>query len=130
MKYINGGVVKCMTREILVVDDQPGIRMLLQEVFSDEGYSVTAAETGKEALGQLYAHSFDLLVLDYKLPIVDGPEVLKQLERDNVLVPVIVMSGLAEDIRKEINEFSIVRKIFAKPFNIQEVSDFAKDIFE
>ncbi|WP_010531560.1 response regulator [Lentibacillus jeotgali] len=118
-----------MTKEILVVDDQPGIRMLLQEIFSDEGYSVSTAETGKEALDQLYARSFDLLILDYKLPIVDGSEVLKRLERDQISVPAIVMSGL-DDIRKEINGFSIVRKVFAKPFNIQEVSDFVKGFLE
>ncbi|TFJ93382.1 response regulator [Lentibacillus salicampi] len=119
-----------MKKEILVVDDQPGIRMLLQELFTDEGYNITTAETGKEALEKLYARSFDLLMLDYKLPLVDGADVLKQMERDEFNVPAIVMSGLAEDIKKEIKQFSIVRKVFAKPFNIQEVSRFVKSILD
>ncbi|GGK07586.1 sporulation initiation phosphotransferase F [Lentibacillus kapialis] len=119
-----------MTKAILVVDDQPGIRMLLQEIFNDEGYSVTTAESGKEALDSLYDRPFDLLMLDYKLPIIDGTEVLKQMERDQITVPAIVMSGLVEDVTKGINEFSIVKKVVAKPFNIQEVSEFVKRVLE
>ncbi|HLS09954.1 response regulator [Lentibacillus sp.] len=119
-----------MSKEILVVDDQPGIRLLLQEIFIAEGYSVTTAETGKEALEWLYARSFDLVMLDYKLPIVDGSEVLRQLERDQVLVPAIVMSGMGDDIRNELKQYSIVREVFAKPFNIKEVSRFVKSILD
>jgi|SRR5699024_269407 DNA-binding response OmpR family regulator len=124
------GVAKRMSKEILVVDDQPGIRLLLQEIFIAEGYSVTTAETGKEALEWLYARSFDLVMLDYKLPIVDGSEVLRQLERDQVLVPAIVMSGMGDDIRNELKQYSIVREVFAKPFNIKEVSRFVKSILD
>ncbi|SFB26165.1 two-component system, response regulator, stage 0 sporulation protein F [Lentibacillus halodurans] len=119
-----------MTKEILVVDDQAGIRMLLQEVFTDEGFSVTTAETGKEALDKIYAGSFDLLMLDYKLPVVDGSQVLKQLEHDQIFIPAIVMSGLAEDAGEELKHFGIIRKVFAKPFSIQEVSRFVKSILE
>ncbi|MFD1361622.1 response regulator [Lentibacillus salinarum] len=111
-----------MTKKILVADDQPGIRMLLKEVFIDEGYDVTTVETGKEALDRIYAGSFDLLVLDYKLPVVDGVDVLKQLENDRVVIPAIVMSGLADDMKSALKQSRIVDEIFAKPFNIQEVS--------
>lgn len=119
-----------MTKEILVADDQAGIRMLLQEMFADEGYHVTTVETGKEALDKIYAGSFDLLMLDYKLPIVDGSQVLSQLEQDRIFIPAIIMSGLAEDARKELKDFSFIRKVFAKPFNIQEVSRFVKHILD
>ncbi|QKY70495.1 response regulator [Lentibacillus sp. CBA3610] len=117
-----------MTKKILVVDDQPGIRMLIQEVFMEEGYDVTTAETGKEALDKLYRESFDLLILDYKLPVVDGLEVLNQLEHNQIYIPAIVMSGLAEDARKDLQQFSLIKEVFAKPFNIQELNSFVKRI--
>ncbi|ALX49869.1 response regulator [Lentibacillus amyloliquefaciens] len=117
-----------MTKEILVVDDQPAIRMLLQEVLKGEGYEVALAETGKEALDKVYAGSYDLLILDYKLPVVDGVQVLRQLENDQVPLPAIVMSGLAEEVRTESLQFNLVKEVFAKPFNIQEISGFVQKV--
>ncbi|WP_164667557.1 response regulator [Virgibacillus doumboii] len=117
-----------MKKEILVVDDQPGIRLLLQEIFTNEGYQVTAVETGKEALDTIYNGSYDLVMLDYKLPVVDGIQVIQQLEHDNFTTPLIVMSGLAEDIVKELKAYSLVKKVLAKPFNVQEMCTLTKKL--
>ncbi|MFD1036880.1 response regulator [Virgibacillus byunsanensis] len=116
-----------MEKEILVVDDQPGIRLLLQEIFTNEGYKVTTAITGREALDKLYNKPYDLLILDYKLPIMDGGKVLQQLEAANIDIPAILMSGLAEDMIKEY-QGSLVKGILAKPFNVQYVCDLVKSI--
>ncbi|MFC4558100.1 response regulator [Virgibacillus kekensis] len=115
-------------KKILVVDDQLGIRLLLQEVFSNEGYQVKTVQTGQEALDVIYEESFDLLMLDYKLPVVDGVQVLQQLDRDNYYIPTIVMSGLAEDIIKESQRFSLVKKVLPKPFNVQDVCGIAEEL--
>src|SRR5690625_527709 len=64
--------VLSMQKEILVVDDQPGIRLLLTDIFENDGYKVNTAETGQEALDKIYKNFFDLIILDYKLPILDG----------------------------------------------------------
>ncbi|MGP4106182.1 response regulator [Virgibacillus sp. L01] len=117
-----------MKKEILVVDDQPGIRLLLQEIFTNEGYHVTLAKTGKEALNILDNSSFDLLMLDYKLPVVDGVQVIQQLEHDKVEIPIILMSGLSEEIVEESQKFKLVKKVLEKPFNVQDVSDFTKSL--
>ncbi|SDQ12708.1 two-component system, response regulator, stage 0 sporulation protein F [Virgibacillus subterraneus] len=117
-----------MKKEILVVDDQPGIRLLLQEIFTNQGYRVTTAKTGKEALDELNKSSYDLIMLDYKLPVVDGVEVIQQLERDKIEVPAILMSGLAEDIMKESQNYDMVKKVLAKPFNVKDVCDYTKSL--
>ncbi|WP_174614958.1 response regulator [Virgibacillus ihumii] len=117
-----------MTRKILVVDDQPGIRLLLQEVFTNEGYHVTTVTTGKEALDNLFSTEFDLIMLDYKLPIVDGVEVLRKMNDRDITTPAIIMSGLPEDISTETEQLSPVKKILAKPFNVQEVCDFTRSL--
>lgn len=102
------------------MDDQIGIRLLLKEVLKNEGYEIEEATTGKEAIEQINSKGFDLLILDYKLPIMDGTEVLKKLEKDNVEIPAIVMSGLIENIASEAKKFKLVKSIIAKPFNINE----------
>ena len=125
-----GGGNRKMGEEILVVDDQPGIRLLLTDILTDAGYNTTTASTGKEALDKLKEKRFSLILLDYKLPIIDGVEVLKKIEKQNLNVPAIVMSGLAEKIEDELKGYPLVKDLLAKPFNIQEIPEMIKGIIE
>lgn len=117
-----------MYEEILIVDDQPGIRLLLSDILLNDGYRVTTASTGKEALNKIRERKFDLIILDYKLPLIDGKGVLEKLQQDGIHIPVIVMSGLVESFEKEIKKLPLVKKILAKPFNILEISETVKNI--
>ncbi|ASK62061.1 response regulator [Virgibacillus phasianinus] len=119
-----------MKKHILVVDDQPGIRFLLDEVFTNEGYQVTTAITGKDALDRVHARTFDLIMLDYKLPVMDGVNVLQQLEAENIIIPSILMSGLVEEIMHEEDNCALIEHIVAKPFNILEVCEMVNGLLE
>lgn len=117
-----------MQKEILIVDDQPGIRLLLTDIFENEGYRVVTAETGREALDKIYKNSFDLLILDYKLPILDGLEVLERLEQEKIMIPAILMSGLVEEMRVEAKQYSLLKEILAKPFDVKSISELVQTI--
>ncbi len=119
-----------MEEEILVVDDQPGIRLLLTDILSDAGYNTTTASTGKEALDKLQEKPFALILLDYKLPVIDGVDVLKRIEKENLKLPAIVMSGLAEKIEEDMKSYPLVKELLAKPFNIQEIPAMVKRIIQ
>ncbi|SMF94143.1 DNA-binding transcriptional response regulator, NtrC family, contains REC, AAA-type ATPase, and a Fis-type DNA-binding domains [Methylomagnum ishizawai] len=80
---------------ILVVDDEPDIRRLLQEILEDEGYAVHVAENGAVARELRSAHKPDLILLDIWMPDEDGISLLKDWLRDETLGPVIMMSGHA-----------------------------------
>ncbi|KGP74158.1 response regulator [Pontibacillus yanchengensis] len=119
-----------MTKSVLVVDDQPGIRMLLEEVIKTEGYQILLAQTGQEAIDQVLKHQPDLMLVDLKLPIKDGMQVVKELEEEERIVPTIIMSGLAED-ELEGKEFSSnIKGVIAKPFNIQDVREMIIGLLE
>ena len=120
--------LKLMNRQILVVDDQPGIRMLLSDVFKSKGYQVQTANTGAEALEILSRSSFDLLVIDYQLPIVDGAGVLNELKKRNMQIPTIMISGLIEELSQETVCMEYVKEIFSKPFNIRDVCSAVQSI--
>lgn len=109
------------SKELLIVDDQPGIRLLLTDVLTSEGYSVTTANTGKEAVELLMEKEFSLVILDYKIPIIDGLGVLKRIEEAGIQTSAIIMSGLVEKIENELEAFPQVKKLLAKPFNIHEI---------
>ncbi len=64
-----------MAGKILIVDDQFGIRILLNEVFQKEGYETYQAANGVQALDLFAKHSPDLVLLDMKIPGMDGVEI-------------------------------------------------------
>lgn len=79
---------------ILVVDDEPDIRNLLQEILEDEGYVVSTADDGKSARQILHTYQPDLILLDIWMPDVDGITLLKEwAEAGELAMPVIMMSG-------------------------------------
>ncbi|MFP5344830.1 MAG: sigma-54-dependent transcriptional regulator, partial [Gammaproteobacteria bacterium] len=79
---------------ILVVDDEPDIRHLVQEILEDEGYEVQAAENGAAAREKRRTRRPDLILLDIWMPDVDGVTLLKEWSVEDALaVPVIMISG-------------------------------------
>jgi len=83
---------------ILAVDDNRMNRLKLVRMLEKEGYDVSQAEGGREALTMLRSNAFDLVLLDIVMPEIDGFEVLKQMKEDSALcnVPVIVVSAVEE----------------------------------
>jgi DNA-binding NtrC family response regulator len=80
--------------EILVVDDEPGIRELMREILEEEGYEVRMAENGVAARAALDAKIPDLVLLDIWMPDVDGVTLLKEWKSQGRLtMPVVMMSG-------------------------------------
>jgi two-component system response regulator (stage 0 sporulation protein F) len=116
-----------MKKEILIIDDQPGIRMLLTDVLENEGYKVTTAADGKEAVNKLYQHTYNLMIVDYKLPLISGVEILQRLRRDKMEIPTIVISGLAGEIEKELADYHLVKEVLAKPFDIHQLLEMVKN---
>ena len=81
---------------ILVVDDELGIRDLLSEILNDEGHSVDVAENATQARVARATHNYDLVLLDIWMPDTDGVSLLKEWATAGVLtMPVIMMSGHA-----------------------------------
>ncbi|WP_338845511.1 response regulator [Massilia sp. W12] len=81
---------------ILVVDDEMGIRELLSEILSDEGHAIQTAENAQQARDIRAQGAPDLVLLDIWMPDTDGVTLLKEWQRDGLLtMPVIMMSGHA-----------------------------------
>jgi CheY-like chemotaxis protein len=79
--------------KILLVDDDPAIRRVLTRLLAGEGYSVSSACSGAEAIHFASRVDFDLVLLDLKMPGMDGWDVYEQLASRNPLLPVIVITA-------------------------------------
>ncbi len=80
-------------RKILVVDDEPNIRLVYREVLSDGGYEVLEAESGKETFEILNREPIDLVVLDIKLRSESGLDVLQKMTNEFPNLPVVLCSA-------------------------------------
>ncbi len=81
---------------VLVVDDEEAIRHLIQHFLTEEGYGVLQAADGKEGLDLLRDKSIDLILLDLKMPGMNGPEFLRQMRRQGLELPVIIITGFPD----------------------------------
>ena len=109
-----------MSRTILVVDDEPRIREILDAYLRREGYEPVLAATGEEALDLLRRREPALVLLDLGLPDLDGLEVLRRMRaaRD---VPVIVVTARAEEVDRLVGLQVGADDYVTKPFSPREV---------
>jgi len=70
-----------MKKKILIVDDEVQLRDMLKEELKDAGYEVDTAENGQAGLSKLKEYKPDLIILDIKMPIMDGYEFFKELKK-------------------------------------------------
>jgi DNA-binding NtrC family response regulator len=80
-------------KEIMVVDDEAGIRALLSDALMQKGYSVTLAEDGMDSLRQMGKHRYDLLITDINMPKLNGLELIKMMKKRGRREKVILISG-------------------------------------
>ncbi len=78
---------------ILVVDDEQAIRKALKEILEYEKHEVDLAKDGFEAIDKVKNQQFDLMLLDIKMPKIDGIEVLEKIQKINPELPVIIITG-------------------------------------
>ncbi|MBU5594844.1 response regulator [Amphibacillus sp. MSJ-3] len=112
-----------MNKKVLIVDDQRGIRFLLEEIIRSEGYRVRSCENGIQAFAEIERGEPDLIIVDYQLPIKNGAEIIKELESKGYLIPTIVMSGLIEEVKEVTAELQSVKDYFSKPFDIVKAKE-------
>lgn len=107
--------------KLLIVDDQFGIRILLNEIFQKEGYKTFQAANGVQALNLVQNERPDLVILDMKIPGMDGLEILKRVKKLDQTIKVIIMTAYGElDMIQEAIENGAITH-FSKPFDIDEI---------
>ncbi|MCX8021539.1 MAG: response regulator [Syntrophorhabdaceae bacterium] len=82
--------------KILVVDDEENIRLLYKEELEEEGYDVELASNGLEAFEKAKENDFDLIVMDIKMPVMDGIQALNEIKKVKKDQPIILCSAYGE----------------------------------
>lgn len=113
--------IALMATRVLVVDDEPKIRDVLRRYLMADGFEVSEAATGEEGLERLRAFHPDVVVLDVRLPGMDGFEVLAELRKTSTAY-VLMLTARAEEVDKLLGLTLGADDYVSKPFSPREVS--------
>jgi DNA-binding response OmpR family regulator len=105
---------------ILVIDDDPQIRALLQEYLSENGLRVSAASTGKQMLQILADEPIDLIILDLRLAGEDGMAIARSL-RDQSAIPIVMLTGVRDEADRVMGLELGADDYLTKPFSPREL---------
>ena len=115
-------------QSILVIDDEPAIRDMLQIALDAAGFKVGLAEDAKQAYPIIIDTPPDLILLDWMMPGTSGIELLRRLRRDEINVPVIMLTAKVEEASKIAGLDSGADDYIAKPFSPRELVSRVKAI--
>ena len=108
---------------VLLIDDEQFYFKLIRKTLKEAEYELEYAQSGNEGLSKIPAYNPELLIVDLKLPGMDGFQVLERLRRDQKFshIPVIVITGNVEQTPDEIRKSLAVDRVLAKPFRASEL---------
>jgi DNA-binding response OmpR family regulator len=117
-------------KPILVVDDEKNVRLTLAEALAGARYPVDAVASGEEALARLDAREYALVLLDLRLPGMDGLDVLKEIERRRPDVPVVILTAHGTVDAAVTAVKAGARRFMLKPFTVEEIRAVAAEVLD
>ncbi|MEO8378997.1 MAG: response regulator [Acidobacteriota bacterium] len=103
----------------LVVEDDPAIRRLVEKLLTRRDVDIDTAHDGLEAVRKLRANRYSVIILDLMVPEINGFELIEFLKRENVKVPVAVVSAVSQQALTRL-DLDIVKLVISKPFDVDE----------
>ncbi|MEK3905473.1 MULTISPECIES: response regulator [unclassified Paenibacillus] len=117
-------------QKVLIVDDEEVLRMLIEDTLEDlENVEVHTAENGGEALARLASEPYDLVILDYMMPVMTGIEVLSELDGElKSRTPIMMLTAKAQEMDRNRAREAGARYFMPKPFSPMELLQLVEDI--
>jgi CheY-like chemotaxis protein len=108
---------------ILIAEDEDALRDLVARALTEEGHDVTASADGAQALDLLggTVDPFDLLLTDIKMPVMDGIALALAAARDRPELPILLMTGYADQRERAHGLDALIHEVVAKPFSLAEL---------
>ncbi|MEO2013293.1 MAG: response regulator [Fuerstiella sp.] len=108
-------------KRILIVDDEPNMLITLSDILQEEGYEVVVAASGEEAVKLCSSHDFEIVVLDVRMPGIDGVETFQQIRRLKDNAHVIMMSAYTVDKFKDVTLDDGAIAFLSKPLDVKQL---------
>jgi len=106
---------------ILVVEDEESVRDFVTRVLTMHGHSCLIAVDGAEAVELMGSHHFDLLLSDIAMPMMDGISLALKVRATRPHVPILLMTGFADERQRAHNLTLLIEGLITKPFNMEQL---------
>ncbi|WP_262693852.1 response regulator [Kordiimonas aquimaris] len=103
--------------KVLLAEDDDSVREFVSRVLVLHGHSVIEATDGAKAVELMNTHHFDLLITDIVMPIMDGISLALKVRSERPHVPIVLMTGYANESQRAHNLSVLIEELLAKPFN-------------
>ncbi len=114
---------------ILIVDDEEIIRSLFTDLLSEEGYAVTCAANGKEAIERVKEKPFQIAFIDVHMPIMNGAETVRAIRELSPSTEMVMMDSFPDIFLEQALKEGAITCVH-KPFNIQEILEMVREILK
>ena len=109
----------CKQRHILVVDDEPLVRLTVQMLLNGDGHVVHEADSGAEALAVFEPGKFDLIFTDYFMPAMKGDELAAAIKKRSPSQPVVMLTAYPEKLQTSACPLGGIDSFICKPFELE-----------
>jgi len=117
-------------KRILVVDDETNMRTTLADILGDEGYIIDTAVNGLSAVEMCEKENYDVVLLDVRMPGIDGVETFRRIRRNNKSVRIVMMSAYSmDDLKRAVLEEGAIA-FLSKPLDIENVVGLIQEVRE
>lgn len=106
---------------ILIAEDEEAVRTFLIRTLESRGHEVKAVSDGVQALQTLQKNSFDMLLSDIVMPELDGIALALKVSRDWPDMPIVLITGYAEERQRAHNLEALVHSVVFKPFDLEKI---------
>ena len=115
---------------ILIVEDEESVRDFVSRVLTMHGHSVLIAKDGAEAVDLMDSHHFDLLLSDIAMPMMDGISLALKVRASRPHVPILLMTGFADERQRAHNLTLLIEGLITKPFNMDQLLTVVNKVLE
>ncbi len=117
---------------ILLAEDDQAVRDFVRRALEMDGHIVTAVHDGGEALEHALSpsHTYDLLLADIRMPVIDGVALALRLARDLPDLPILLMTGYAQQRERASSLQAVIEDVIQKPFTLEQIRDRVKGVLQ
>jgi CheY-like chemotaxis protein len=113
--------------KILIADDEEALRTFLARALSIRGHDTIVVADGAEALDALSHQSFDLLLSDIVMPVMDGIALALKATREYPSMPIVMMTGYVAEKKRAQDLEAVVHTVVSKPFSMDDICNHVED---
>ncbi|WP_017732977.1 response regulator [Nafulsella turpanensis] len=115
-----------MNKKVLIAEDSSVIQNLAKKILQFQNYEITAVKNGKQVIEKLEKETFDVIVMDINMPVMDGMQCAEQIRQrtdEKAKTPIIAISGNAKNYTREDFDRVGINEYLQKPLNFDELVD-------